>query len=149
MRTARYVATVSTVVLAFTVMVASIARELVGSLNSDAVLSAFGEAALGAVFLGALAWLGTYLGARFSTPNERSDRLTRVLSLTFIAVGVLLSLPFQTHALKLDMPSASYARSGVDWSAVLLPLGLLALVVVIPFAITRVLAIALAKVVRP
>jgi len=30
-----------------------------------------------------------------------------------------------------------------------LPLGLLALVVVIPFAITRVLAIALAKVVRP
>jgi hypothetical protein len=79
MRTPRYVATVSAGVLAVTLLIASVVRALAGSLHDDAVPSALGEAALGSVFLGASAWLGTYLGARNSAPYQRSDRLIRVL----------------------------------------------------------------------
>jgi len=149
MRTPRYVATVSTGVLVLTVLAARLVVNLVVSSRGEAFLGTLGQAALGSVMCGAFAWLGTYLGARFSTPNQRSDHLIRVLSLTFIAFGVLLSLPIKTHAIRIDIPSASYASSGVDWSAVLLPLGLLGLLVLIPFVVTRGLAIVLAKVVRP
>lgn len=72
-----------------------------------------------------------------------------MLSLTFVVTGVLLSLPVQTHAVRLDMPSASHVPTGVDWSAVLLPLGSLVLLVAISFVVTRVLAIVPVKVVRP
>jgi hypothetical protein len=75
--------------------------------------------------------------------------LIRVVSLTFVVFGALLSLPIKTHAIRIDIPSASYASSGVDWGAVLLPLGLLGLFVLIPFVVTRGLAVILAKVVRP
>ena len=149
MRTPRHVATVCACALAVTVLVASVVRELLGSPRGDAVLDALAEAALGSLFLGTFVWLGTYFGARYSAPYQRSDRLIRVLSLTYIALGVILSLPFQTHAVRLDMPAASYTSSGGGWDAVLLPLGFLALVVVIPFVLTRALAIALVKGVQP
>jgi hypothetical protein len=149
MRTPRYIANVSIGVLVLTVLAARILVDLVDSSRGEAFLVTLGQAALGSVLLGAFAWLGTYLGARFSAPYQRSDRLIRVVSLTFIAFGVLLSLPIKTHAIKIDMPSASHASSGVDWSALLLPLGLLGLLVLIPFAVTRGLAIVLAKVAQP
>jgi hypothetical protein len=149
MRTPLYVATVCTSVLAFTVLVASVVGDLIVSSRGDAFLGPLGHAALGSMFLGIFAWLGTYLGARYSAPYQRSDRLIRAVSLAFIAIGVLLSLPIQTHAVRLDMPSASYVSSGVDWGSVLLPLGSLVLLVAIPFVVTRVLAIVLAKVALP
>lgn len=149
MRTPRYVATVSTSVLAITVLVARVVGDLVVSSHGDAFFGALGQAVLGSALLGIFAWLGTYLGARYSAPYQRSDRLIQVLSLAFIATGVLLSPPIQTHAVRLDMPSASHAPTGVDWSALLLPLGSLVLLVAIPFVVTRVLAIVLVKVERP
>ncbi len=148
MRTPRSVATVSTGVLVLTVLAARLVVDLVVSSRGEASLVSLGQAALASVLLGAFAWLGTYLGARFSAPYQRSDRLIRVVSLTFIAFGVLLSLPIKTYAIRIDIPTASYESSGVDWSAVLLSLGLLGLLVLIPFAVTRGLAIVLAKVVR-
>jgi len=149
MRTPGYIATVCTGVLVLTVLAARLVVGLVVSSRGEASLGTLGQAALEAALLGAFVWLGTYLGARLSAPHQRSDRLIRVVSLTFIAFGVLLSLPIKAHAIRIDLPKASYASSAVDWSAVLLPLGLLGLLVLIPFVVTRGLAIVLAKGVRP
>jgi hypothetical protein len=147
MRTPRYIATVSSVVLGATMLIISV----VSSLRGEAVLGHFGVAALESVLLCAFAWPGTYLGAKYSTPHQRSDLFTRVLSLTFLAIGIVMSIPFKTHAVKLDMPSTTHAGSsaGFDWSTVLFAVFPLALVAVIPFVLTRALAIAIAKVSRP
>jgi hypothetical protein len=83
-----------------------------------------------------------------SAPDERSDRLVRALSLASVAIGVLLMLPIKTHVVKLDLPTSAPSHANVDWSVLLMPLGLLALLVVVPLVITRILAVTLGKAVR-
>jgi hypothetical protein len=144
MRTPRYVAGIGAGTLIVTLLVTSIVRELVGSWRDDAFLS-LATQAFGCFFLGALVWVGTYLGARYSVASHRNDRLVRVLSLSFIVVGVLLSLPIETHAVKLDMPPAGSAPPDIDVGTVFLPLSLLLLTVIIPFVLTRVLAATVGK----
>src|SRR5690348_12490806 len=124
------VATVSTGALTVTVILATIATELIGSPREGAFLDVVVGTALGSALVGALVWVGTYIGARNSPPNQRSDRLVRTLSLIFIGLGLLVSLPIRTHAVRLEMPGAGHTPADVDWSALLMSIGLLVLCVV-------------------
>jgi hypothetical protein len=103
-----------------------------------------GFAAAEAIFVGALVWVGTYIGARLAAANQRTDRLVRVLVLTYAAIAILLSLPIETHWVVLDVsPGSSGMVQGTDWSQFVLVFGAPVAVVVLFAVITRVLAAAL------
>lgn len=63
---------------------------------------------------GLLVGLGTYLGSRWAPPYQRSARTARVLGALFFGLGVVLTLPNKTHAIKIDMPVDQGATSSVD-----------------------------------
>ena len=90
---------------------------------------------------GLLVGLGTYLGSRWAPPYQRSARLARVLGAFFFGLGVLLTFPHMTHAVKMDMPVAGGATSSVD-VLVDVALALIASLVVVLFSmlITRSIA---------
>jgi hypothetical protein len=90
---------------------------------------------------GLLVGLGTYLGSRWAPPYQRSARLARVLGALFFGLGVVLTFPHKTHAIKIDMPVAGGATSSVD-VFVDVALGLIATSAVVLFSmlITRSIA---------
>lgn len=93
----------------------------------------------GALGVGLLVWVGMYVGARFSPPHQRNGRLAWLTVITFGVLGVLLSLPIKTHAVKLDMPSAGDA-SASQFMPLLTSVALIAAVVLGSGLITRALA---------
>ena len=59
------------------------------------------------IFMAALVWVGTYVGARIFAPRKRTARLAQVLALLYGITGVALAIPIKTHAGVIDMPKAS------------------------------------------
>ena len=90
--------------------------------------------------------LGTYLGSRWAPPYQRSARLARVLGALFFGLGVLLTFPQKTHAVKMDLPVAAGTNSSVE-VPVDVALALIATLAVVLFSvlITR----SIAALVRP
>ena len=146
MRNPRRIATISTVALTVAMIAASALREFVGPTHGGGTdLTALPGAALGALFLGVLVWLGAFVGARLSVPHQRSDRLIQVLSLFFVVLGVVLVLPIQTHIVRIDLPvgSASTQNAGSIVPLLLLIVGGLLLPMLVALGITRILAVTL------
>jgi hypothetical protein len=83
-----------------------------------------------AVMLGALVFVGTYVGVRWAPPHQRTGRLAWSLGLLYLVVGVALSMPIQTHAL-MQRPNHGGSVAGMLASmppavtAIALPLALL------------------------
>ena len=98
-----------------------------------------GFKAAGALGIGLLVWVGVYFGARFAPSHQRNGRLVRLAAITFGVLGLLLSLPIKTHAVRLDMPSAGDA-SASQFLPLLIPVALIAAVVLGSGLITRALA---------
>jgi hypothetical protein len=92
-----------------------------------------------ALGIGLLVWVGMYFGARFSPPHQRNGRLVWLTVVAFGVLGVLLSLPIETHAIRLDMPSAGDA-SAIQFMPLLIPVALIAAAVLGSAFITRALA---------
>jgi len=108
------------------------------------IANVVGFAGIEAILFGVLVWVGTYIGARLAPAHQRTDRLVRVVVLTYVVVAVLLSLPIETHAVMLDVPKASSgAVLGTMWIGFAFAVGALVAVVVLFIVITRVLAAAL------
>jgi hypothetical protein len=63
---------------------------------------------------GLLVGLGTYIGSRWAPPYQRSARLAHVLGVLFFSLGVVLTFPHETHAVKMDNPVAGGATSSAD-----------------------------------
>jgi hypothetical protein len=116
--------------------------QIAGPASPSASLSGLLTSTLaGTLGIGFLAWVGTYFGARFSPPHQRNGRLVWLTAITFGVLGVLLSLPIKTHAVRLDMPSAGDA-SASQFMPLLIPVALIAAVVLVFVVITRALAAA-------
>ena len=92
-----------------------------------------------ALGIGLFVWVGMYFGARFSPPHQRNGRLVWLTVIAFGALGVLLSLPIKTHAVRLDMPSPDDASANL-FMPLLIPVALIAAVVLGSVFITRALA---------
>lgn len=92
----------------------------------------------GALGIGLLVWVGAYFGACFSPPYRRNERLVWLAIIAFGVLGVLLSLPIRTHAVRLDTPAAGDA-SAAQFMPLLVPLALIAAVVLASVFITRAL----------
>lgn len=117
-------------------------------LRADGSLFPLGVVATAAtaLFVGALVWVGTYLGARFAAFDQRTGRLAKWIAVVYGVGAVLLSLPFKTHAVMLDMPPGSDGTGHVEmWTPWFLPLAVPVLIVVIALLTTRALAAALGR----
>ena len=149
MRAPSRVATISAGALTFAIFAVSVVSAMVKSTHtSDPAMMFAAYAALEALGMATLAWVGVYIGARLLPPHQRSDRLIRVLSLVFVLLGIVLSLPFHTHAVKRDLPLASGMANHIDWGVLILLIVMLALPIVVPLALTRALAAGLGKKVK-
>jgi hypothetical protein len=102
---------------------------------SETIAAAVAEA-LGVAFF---AWVGMYFGARLAPPNQRNGQLVKLVAIAHGVFGTLLTLPIKTHAVMVDMPSASDA-SAIQMMPLLIPVALIAGVVLGSLFITRVLA---------
>ena len=69
---------------------------------------------LGAIIPGLLIWVGTYIGARWAPPQQRTIRLAQVLGALYLIIGVAMTLPIKTHAVLVDMPPPSGTASVLD-----------------------------------
>jgi hypothetical protein len=147
MRTAGQVALIGAGALAIAIFIAMVVSEAVRFRGANApYLLGVVVAASGGLLIGALVWVGTYVGARLAAPHQRTGRLVKWLAVIYGAGGVLLSLPVKTHAVKLDMPAGSGGAGHVElWNGWLLPLAIPLLVVIVALLITRVLAAALGE----
>ena len=149
MRAPSRVATISAGALTFAIFAVSVVSAMVKSTHtSDPAMMFAAYAALEALGMATLAWVGVYIGARLLPPHQRSDRLIRVLSLVFVLLGIVLSLPIRTHAVKLDLPLASGRTTNIDWAALISSLVMLALSIVVPLVLTRAFAAGLGKKVK-
>jgi hypothetical protein len=72
-------------------------------------------ALLGGIGAGVLVWAGTYVGARWAAPHQRTVRLAWVLGILFFIIGVALTIPIKTHAVLLDMPPPNGSASPLDF----------------------------------
>lgn len=93
----------------------------------------------GALGIGLLVWIGIYFGARLAAPDRRNGRLMKLVVTTYGVLGVLLSLPIDTHAVRVDMPSAGDA-SAIQITPVLVSVVAVVGIVLGSLFITRVLA---------
>ena len=144
MRTPSRVATASAGAMALTMFLAMVVPAVAWSTHSaNSILFFLVEAVLGSLSMAALVWIGAYFGARLSAPHERSDRLIRLLSLTFVVLGIVVSLPIRTHAVVIALPAESGA--GTSFGVLLSPVGILIISIAIPFLLTRALAVALGR----
>jgi hypothetical protein len=72
--------------------------------RASAVVShGFTETLIEPVVLGGFVWVGTYFGARWAPPLQRTGRLARVLGVLYLVAGVALTMPIKTHAVLLNM----------------------------------------------
>lgn len=116
--------------------IVQIARSASPSASLSEWLASTVSAALG---ISLLVWVGMYFGARFSPPHQRNGRLVWLAVITFGVLGVLMSLPIKTHAVRLDMPSAGDA-SASQLMPLLIPAAVVAAIVLVSVFITRALA---------
>jgi hypothetical protein len=147
MRTAGHIALVSAGTLALATFVFVTVSEVVSfRAGGSPFLIEVVVTASGALLIGALAWVGTYFGARLAAPHQRTGRLARWLAAIYGAGAVLLCLPIKTHAVKLDMPPPSGVAGHIElWNSLLVALGIPLLVVIVALLTTRALAAALGQ----
>ena len=130
--------------LAVAVFVLMTAQQLIRhSPNGLPVFVVLATAAVAGLVLGGIAWIGTYLGTRLSKPSQRTPRLGRWLSLTYAVLGLLLSLPISTHAVKMDMPPAASTHAAPTlalFSPLVMTLAIPLIIAVVCLIITRSLA---------
>ena len=138
MRTPSRIATLAAAVLAVAIFVAQVVDELRRE-TLGMSLPGVRVALFSALLLGILAWVGTYLGARMAGPRRCTPRLALALAAAYAALGIVITVPIRTHAVKLDMPTAN-ASSHLDvmgslpwWAGPIL-------IVVVALVITRLLA---------
>jgi hypothetical protein len=74
---------------------------------------------------GLLVGFGTFIGCRWAPPNQRSTRLAGALGVIYFLLGVVLTVPHKTHAVKMDLPVAGTGSSLIGES-VEVALGLIA-----------------------
>jgi hypothetical protein len=101
-----------------------------------------GPAALGAVefiAVAALVWVGTYVGARMAAAQERTARLARVLASLYAVIGVALAISIKTHAVLVEMNTAS-SESNNYLTPSVLSVGTLLAVALIAVVLARGLA---------
>jgi hypothetical protein len=83
-------------------------RLLTSAMISPQVLSALLEG----ITLTAIIGIGTYLGARWAPPRQRTAGLAQVLGVLYFIIGGLLTFPIKTYAVAVEMPRASGGRLG-------------------------------------
>jgi hypothetical protein len=83
---------------------------------------------------GVLVGLGTYVGCRWAPPSQRSTRLAGALGVIYLTLGVALTLPRTSHAIKIDLPVAD-AGTGLTGISLEVVLGLIALFSLVLFPI--------------
>lgn len=126
--------------MAVSVVVTNGIVQIAGPASPSASLSEWlASTVAGALSIGLLVWVGMYFGARFSPPHQRNGRLVWLAVIAFGVLGVLLSLPIKTHAVRLDTPSAGDA-SASQFMPLLIPVAFIAAVVLASVFITRALA---------
>jgi hypothetical protein len=107
-----------------------------------AVLSAIIEA----LTIGALVWCGTYIGARATPIEQRGNGLTVWLASIYFTAGIALSLPIKTHAVLVHFSAPDAHGSPVPVTgSITISLIPLAAVLLLPIAVTRILAMVLAR----
>lgn len=146
MRSAGRIAFVGTGALAAAVLAAVVARIALGGTGPvDGTTSVVTSTAVGALLLGALVWLGTYIGARLAPPAQRTGRLARWLGAIYALVGVALTVPVRTHAIRIDLPiSGAQSPDTSLLGPLTIALVSLASLVSLAIAVTRILAATLA-----
>lgn len=72
-------------------------------------------------------------------PPERTTRFTCVLGVAYVAIGAVMTVPVTMHAVTLEMPQTGAMPQDIVGPLVL-AIGMLALIVIVPLAVTRALA---------
>jgi hypothetical protein len=76
--------------------------------------SALPEDLLAPIVGGFLVGLGSYLGSRWAPVGQRTARLSHVLGVFFFGLGIVLTFPHKTHAIKMDMPATAGSSSSIE-----------------------------------
>ena len=116
MRTPSYIAFVAATALSIAVFVPQVFTLPLGPSppHFPAIFLEISVAFLEAIILGVLIWVGTYIGARWAPPQQRTIRLAQVLGVLYLIIGFAMTLPIKTHALLVDMPPPSASASVLD-----------------------------------
>lgn len=147
MHTPGHIALVGASAIALAMVAASVSLAVfhpggAGSSLGNAVLSAVIEAST----IGAFVWCGTYLGARIAPPRQRDNRLSLWLAVIYFVAGIALSMPIKTHAVLVDMPVPSeQGPQAHGVGSITLSLIPLIFALLLPMALTRILAIMLTR----
>lgn len=105
MRPPKHIALVAAIALVIPSF-ASRLLELMHRPVSDAALISWDILTLMALSIPAvLVGVGTYVGALWAAPPQRTARLAQVLGVLYLIIGVVLSFPIKTHAVVVDMPA--------------------------------------------
>jgi hypothetical protein len=104
------------------------------------------SALLGGIIPAVLVWAGTYIGARWAAPHQRTTRLVLVLGILYLLIGVAISLPIKTHAVRLDMSIASRDTGPLEFIG---PVATSAVVAFVTVTVSLLLARSLAAICGP
>lgn len=147
MLTSSRIALIAASALALTAILAQAVTLLArpGTSNSPRAYELMLVAVLVGLIVGLLVWIGTYFGARLSKSEQRTYRLAKSLAALYVAIGIVLSLPFKTHAVKLDLPIPGRPAPATDWMPLLVGFSVLLSMVIVPLIVTRIMAAAIAR----
>ena len=147
MRTPGYIALVGACAIALAIVAATLGTALFHLTGANASIGySVLDATIAGLTIGALVWCGTYIGARLTPPHQRGNGLLVWLASIYFAAGIVFSLPIKTHAILVDMPAPSAQGSQTPAvGSITLSLLPLVLILLLPVALTRILAIVLAR----
>jgi hypothetical protein len=94
------VATVISLAFLFAATATSVLPVLLGGHEAPLAIRLSAEAA---AVLGAIVWVGSYIGARVSLPDQRTGRFLTRTSAAYALVGAVLEFPVKTHAVLVDI----------------------------------------------
>ncbi|HTC16349.1 MAG TPA: hypothetical protein VK695_11160 [Steroidobacteraceae bacterium] len=143
MRKPSYIALIAAVALFVAVLVEHVFTLMRGPPpNSATISSEVFSALLEGIIPGVLIWVGTYIGARWAAPHQRTVRLAQVLGVSYFIIGLALNVPIKTHAVLLDMPAVSASASPLTLvTPVVASIGAALVMVVVSILLARGLAV--------
>jgi len=111
-------------------------------LNSATMSPGIFSALVEGIIPGVLIWVGTYRAARWAAPRQRTARLAQVLGVSYLIIGVAMTLPIKTHAVALlDMSPPSGSAGPLDFvSPFVASIGVALVMVVVSLFLARGLA---------